>query len=151
MYESCTSTIYNANFIFPHSSFFSTSKMSRTWSWNHFISDGNLFRNNNYYKNAWCLACLNYHKEMLRESDIVSTAVDGMGGGRTDAEREAQGSTVTATFFYIQQRFFFLINMCSKNKLPADLRKTIPVNDTSLGQMYPCRTRCQNPCRARPQ
>ena len=53
------------------------------------------------------LACLNHHKEMLRESNIVSTAVDGMGGGRTDADREAQGSTVTATIFFLHQRLFF--------------------------------------------
>ena len=75
------------------------------------------------------LACLNHHKEMLRESDIVSTAVDGMGGGRTDADREAQGSTVTATIFFLHQRLFF---SCNKNKLPADLRKTIPIDDISM-------------------
>ena len=39
-----------------------------------------------------CLACLNHHKDMLWQSDIISTALNGMGGGRTDAEREAQGS-----------------------------------------------------------
>ena len=55
------------------------------------------------------LACHNHHKEMLRESDIVSTAVDGMGGGRTDSNREAQGSTVTATIiFFTSEVIFFL-------------------------------------------
>ena len=83
--------------------------MSKTWSWSYFTSasDGNFFRNS-YHKNAWCLACLNYHKEMLREPDIVSTVVDGMGSGRTDAEREAQSSTVTATIFFTSEAFFFL-------------------------------------------
>jgi hypothetical protein len=66
--------------------------MSKHWSWAHFITDNQLFRNNNSYKNAWCLACLNHHEGLLRESDIVSTAINGMGGGRTDAERQAQGS-----------------------------------------------------------
>ena len=46
---------------------------------------------------------------MLRESDIVSTAVDGMGGGRTDADQKAQGSTVTAiVFFFTSEVIFFL-------------------------------------------
>ena len=44
---------------------------------------------------------------MLREPDIVSTVVDGMGSGRTDAEREAQSSTVTAIVFFLHQRLFF--------------------------------------------
>lgn len=26
------------------------------------------FQNNNSYKNAWCLACLNHHKDLLREN-----------------------------------------------------------------------------------
>ena len=30
--------------------------------------------------------------DLLRQSDIISTALNDMGGGRTDAEREAQGS-----------------------------------------------------------
>jgi hypothetical protein len=67
--------------------------MSKHWSWGHFITDGQFFRNNNLYKNAWCLACLNHHKDMLWESNIVSTALNGMGGGRTDAEQEAQGTS----------------------------------------------------------
>ena len=66
--------------------------MSKHWSWKYFITDGQLFRNNNSYKNAWCQGCLDRHYDLLRESDIVSTALDGMGSGRTDAEREAQGS-----------------------------------------------------------
>ena len=62
--------------------------MSKTssWSWDYFITDGNFFRNNHSYKNAWCVACLNLHKDLLRESDVLSVAVDGMGGGRTEAE-----------------------------------------------------------------
>jgi hypothetical protein len=66
--------------------------MSRNWSWDYFFTDGQFFRNNNSYKNAWCLGCLKYHKDRLRESDVLGMAVDGMGGGRTEEEREAQGS-----------------------------------------------------------
>lgn len=39
---------------------------------------------------------------MLRDSDVVSAAVDGMGGGRTDAEREVQGE-----YFYTTSKVFF--------------------------------------------
>ena len=54
------------------------STMSKHWSWGYFITDNQLFRNNNSYKNAWCLACLNHHKDQLQESDIISTAVSGI-------------------------------------------------------------------------
>ena len=67
--------------------------MSKHWSWGYFITDGQFFRNNNSYKNAWCLACLNHHKDLLQESDIVDMVLNGMGGGRTDAEWEAQGTS----------------------------------------------------------
>ena len=66
--------------------------MSKHWFWGHFITDGQLFQNNNSFKNAWYLACLNHHKDLLRQSDIISTALNGIGGGRTDAEQETQGS-----------------------------------------------------------
>jgi hypothetical protein len=61
------------------------------WSWAYFITDGQLFRNNNSYKNAWCITCLNHHKEQLRQADVVSAAISGSSSGRTDAERETQG------------------------------------------------------------
>jgi hypothetical protein len=67
--------------------------MSKHWSWGHFITHGQFFRNNNSYKDAWCLACLNHYKDMLWESDIVSMALNGMGGGHTDAEQEAQDTS----------------------------------------------------------
>jgi hypothetical protein len=65
--------------------------MSKHWSWGHFITDGQFFQNNNSHKNVWCLACLNHHKGLLLESDIISTSLDSV-GGHTDAEQEAQGS-----------------------------------------------------------
>lgn len=65
--------------------------MSKTWVWDHFVTDNLFFRKNNYHKNAWCIACLNHHKELLRQSDVLSTAIGGTGSNRTDAEREAQG------------------------------------------------------------
>ena len=65
---------------------------SKHWSWGQFFTDGLFFRNNNFYKNAWCSACLNHHKEQLRQSDVVSTALSGTSSERTEAEREAQGS-----------------------------------------------------------
>ena len=61
------------------------------WSWGYFFTDGHFFRNNNSFKNAWCIACLNHHKERLRNSDIIGAAESGTGGGRTEAEREGQG------------------------------------------------------------
>ena len=65
---------------------------SKHWSWGYFFTDGHFFRNNNSFKNAWCIACLNHQKEQLRNSDILGAAISGIGGSRTDAEREAQGS-----------------------------------------------------------
>jgi hypothetical protein len=38
------------------------------------------------------MACLEHRKNQLRESDILRTALDGMGVNRTDDERKAQGS-----------------------------------------------------------
>jgi hypothetical protein len=61
------------------------------WSWGFFLTDNLFFRNNNSYKNAWCIACLNHHKELLQQSDIVNAAISGTGVDRTDAERETQG------------------------------------------------------------
>jgi hypothetical protein len=66
--------------------------MSKHWSWEYFFSDGALFRTNNTFKNAWCIACLDHHKERLRQSDVIGTAMSGTSGGRTDADREAQGT-----------------------------------------------------------
>jgi hypothetical protein len=65
---------------------------SKHWSWAYFFTDGLLFRNNNSYKNAWCIACLNHHKDQLREADIIGAAISGTSGDRTDGQREAQGS-----------------------------------------------------------
>ena len=83
--------------------------MSKHWSWEHFTTDGQLFRNNNFYKNAWCVACLNHHKDMLRDSDasVVSTAINGMGGGRTELEREVQGSYQPTTALFTSEAFRF--------------------------------------------
>jgi hypothetical protein len=64
---------------------------TKHWSWSHFFTDGLFFRNNNSFKNAWCIACLNHHKGLLRESDVVNAAISGTDSGRSDAEREAQG------------------------------------------------------------
>jgi hypothetical protein len=67
------------------------STQSKHWSWAYFITDGLFFHNNNSYKNAWCIACLNHHKEQLQQADIIGTALSGSSNGRTDAEREALG------------------------------------------------------------
>ena len=61
--------------------------VTKHWSWGHFTTDNQFFQNNNFYKNAWCIACVKHHKELLRQADIASAAV----AGRTDADREAQG------------------------------------------------------------
>ena len=43
-------------------------------------------------KNAWCITCLNYHKEQLWQSDVISAAISSTSGECTDADQEAQGS-----------------------------------------------------------
>ena len=65
--------------------------MSKHWAWGYFFTDGLLFRSNNSYKNAWCIACFNHHKELLRQSDVLGAAISGTSGDRRDADREAQG------------------------------------------------------------
>ena len=66
---------------------------NKHWAWGYFITDNQLFRNNNLYKNAWCLTCLNQHKEQLHQLDILTTAVSGISSGRTDTDWETQGKT----------------------------------------------------------
>ena len=56
-----------------------------------FFTDGLLFHSKNSYKNVWCIACLNHHKELLRQSDVLGAAMSGTSGDRRDADREAQG------------------------------------------------------------
>lgn len=63
------------------------------WAWDYFFTDPLKFKANNYHKNAWCLGCLNYHRNLLRESDILAVTFTGVDRQiRTDAEREIQGS-----------------------------------------------------------
>ena len=64
---------------------------NKHWAWGYFITNNQLFRNNNSYKNAWCLACLNQRKEQLRQSDVLATAVSGISSSRTDMDWEKQG------------------------------------------------------------
>ena len=64
---------------------------TRHWSWGYFFTDGLFFRNNNSFKNAWCIACLNQKKEQIRKADVIIAAMNGTCDGRTDAERETQG------------------------------------------------------------
>ncbi|KIL54278.1 hypothetical protein M378DRAFT_1059173 [Amanita muscaria Koide BX008] len=63
---------------------------TKHWSWAYFITDNQFFRKNNSFKNAWCTACLNHHKDQLRQLDIVNAAVSGISSGRTDTDWEAQ-------------------------------------------------------------
>ena len=74
---------------------------NKHWAWGYFITNGQLFRNNNSYKNAWCLGCLNQRKEQLRQSDILNTALSGISSGHTEADWEKQGST--RHFFNLQE------------------------------------------------
>ena len=64
---------------------------TKHWLWIYFITDGLLFRNNNSYKNAWCIACLGHQQDQLRQADVVSVAISGTSGSRTEAQREEQG------------------------------------------------------------
>jgi hypothetical protein len=76
------------------------SSAMKHWSWGYFFTDGHFFRNNNSYKNAWCIMCLNHHKEQLRQSDVLSAAISGTSSDRTDAEREAQVPLPTRAMVY---------------------------------------------------
>ena len=60
------------------------------WAWEHFFTDGSLYRNNNSNKNAWCVQCLAYHSELIRNADIVAVAMTGMVQSRTAGEVDAQ-------------------------------------------------------------
>jgi hypothetical protein len=64
---------------------------TKHWSWGYFTTDHLLFRNNNSYKNAWCMACVDFRKEQLRQADITNTVVSGVSSGRTEVDWEAQG------------------------------------------------------------
>jgi hypothetical protein len=68
---------------------------TKHWSWIFFITDGLLFCNNNSYKNAWCIACLDYQQDQLRQADVIGAAISGASGGRTETEREEQGYYIT--------------------------------------------------------
>ena len=76
---------------------------TKHWSWGHFTSDNHFFQNNNSYKSAWCIACVNHHKEQLRLSDIANTAITGISSGHSmDADWEVQGSCRTEIFKFIK-------------------------------------------------
>jgi hypothetical protein len=62
------------------------------WSWDHFVTDGSLYKNNNSNKNAWCIKCLAYEASSIRSADIVAVATTGMGQARTDEEVEVLGT-----------------------------------------------------------
>ena len=64
---------------------------TKHWSWGYFITDNQFFRNNNSYKNAWCIACVNCCKEQLWQVDVIDTVVSGTSSGRMEVELEAQG------------------------------------------------------------
>jgi hypothetical protein len=64
---------------------------TKHWSWEHFTTDHQLFQNNNSYKNAWCIACVNNHREQLWQADVVNTAVSGANSGNTIVDWEEQG------------------------------------------------------------
>ncbi|KAM6497447.1 hypothetical protein JOM56_007920 [Amanita muscaria] len=76
-----------------------SNNFNKHWSWGYFFTDNQLFRNNNSYKNAWCIGCLNHRKDQLRQSDIVNAAVSGISSGRADVDWEAQGASGYPTFF----------------------------------------------------
>ena len=60
------------------------------WAWDHFFTDGTLYRNNNSNKSAWCLRCLAYHRDLIRNADTVAVAMSDVVQGRTPEEVEAQ-------------------------------------------------------------
>jgi hypothetical protein len=113
------------------------------WSWGYFFTDGHFFRNNNSYKNAWCIACLNNQKELLRQSDILDAALSGTSSNRTDAEQEALGSYYLILIVLCTINFEAIINsnLCSAHQLPTNFGKTWPDNGTTPEQMCFCCTR----------
>jgi hypothetical protein len=61
------------------------------WLWEHFFTDGTLYRSNHSNKNAWCIQCLAYHYKLIQNNNIIVTAMTGMTQGRTHAEIDMQG------------------------------------------------------------
>jgi hypothetical protein len=61
------------------------------WSWQHFVTDGSYYRQNNSNKNAWCIKCLEYHCGLIQSEDIVSAALTGVDQGWTPDEINMQG------------------------------------------------------------
>jgi len=69
----CTYTVQGPKYIVHNNSFVSSLAFTLTvmsskhcqWSWGYFFTNNLFFCNNSYYKNAWCIACLNHHKEIL--------------------------------------------------------------------------------------
>jgi hypothetical protein len=64
---------------------------TKHWAWDHFVTDGEKYQNNNSNKNAWCNACLVFEETLLRESDIIGVAMSGFPQARTEEQWQAQG------------------------------------------------------------
>jgi hypothetical protein len=74
---------------------------TKHWSWGHFSTDNQLFWNNNSYKNAWCITCVNHRREQLWHADITDTVVSGLSSGRTEVDWEAQGGLSSTVLFQV--------------------------------------------------
>lgn len=68
--------------------------MSHHWTWEFFETDSKFYRNNHTNKNAWCMACLNYHRTLLRESDVISSSLGNTGLFHTEETLEQQGKHI---------------------------------------------------------
>ena len=71
--------------------------MSTHWTWEFFTTDKRFYRDNHSNKNAWCNACLERHRAMLRASDVVSASLGDTGPGQTRTEEmvEQQGKDIS--------------------------------------------------------
>ncbi|KAG5649883.1 hypothetical protein H0H81_001649 [Sphagnurus paluster] len=56
------------------------------WVWDHFETDGQFFRENNSNKNAWCIACLDAHRRVIREASMPIVELDSRISPLTEEE-----------------------------------------------------------------
>jgi hypothetical protein len=62
------------------------------WSWDHFVTDGEMYRTNHFNKNAWCTRCLAYTSNLIRNNNILEVSLTGLAQGMTPEEVEKQGT-----------------------------------------------------------
>ena len=106
------------------------------WAWEHFFTDGTLYRNNNSNKNAWCKRCLTHQVELLQNADIVAVATTGMGEARTAEEQEEQGTYMASIWLSESLTPRLPLVTCSPTYLPSDGREAKAKHGTAPQQVH---------------